>query len=157
MAILGEGLLANTAFCNSTVICEQSPNFCKNGKKKGPIFQCDFLSSVSEALGRIFGSIVAVQQFEVNMIRHLDPQNCIINTELLVSELQKKWWRKFNKRKDDVGNIEKEITDYVENKIFGGEDCFIIEYAIQVKIGEKLVNGQPIADSIDEAADLLLE
>ena len=149
---MGRGPLAKSGLCDSSTICEQSPEFCESGKKRGPIFECDFLSPVGEALDRVVGIIDAVQEIEVNKIRPLDPENCVMDNDLLIPELRKKWRKKFNKKA-----ISKEaIKNHVESKSVAEEDCFIIEYAIQVSTDAKLVNGQSITQSLDEATDLLL-
>ena len=158
MAILGKGLLTNSNLCNSTVICEQSPGFCdESGKKKGPIFECDFLSPVGEALNRVVGIIDAVQTFEVNKIRPQAPQNCLMDNNLLIPEMQKKWWKKFKKPTKGVFEMERAVKEYIQDRNQGEKYCFIIEYAIQVRTDAKLVNGQGITESLDEATDLLLE
>lgn len=161
MAVLGRGRLANQPLCSPDV-CDESPEFCVNGKKVGPIFECDFLSPVGEALDRVVGIIDAVQEIEVNKIRPQNLKNCVLSNELLKQDIHQKWKQKYRKLKkqgksdEKIQKLKNDIEEYVQDQNDQAA-CFIIEYAVQVNIESKLVNGQTIIQSLDDATELLLE
>ena len=93
------------------------------------------------------GIIDAVQAIEVNKIRQIDCDTEIIQ-EKLVDTLSKKL-------EADV-NLKTEISNEIKNKFEWRKKCYIIEFAIQVELNSKLVNGESLETSLNEATQLTL-
>ena len=93
------------------------------------------------------GIIDAVQAIEVNKIRRIDCDTEIIQ-EKLVNTLSK------NLEADE--NLKTKIINEIEKKFEGRKTCYIIEFAIQVELNSKLVNGESLETSLNEATQLTL-
>ena len=130
--------------CKQKATCELS-EVCQNDKRKPPLFECDFKPIMHEVLVRVLSIIDAVQLVEVNKIRRLKKESC--------------------------PGVERHVDLYskLENQLLTGDDfksvlgerglsnnCYMIEYAVQVRINEKLVNGETILESLDRATKLIL-
>ena len=101
---------------------------------------------MGEALFRVVGIIDAVQTIEVNKIRRID--DCSSNSiqQSLINNLSQKFGE----------NLKPEIEADIQSRFKSTKLCYIIEFAIQVELNSKLVNGESLETSLNEATQLTL-
>lgn len=119
---------------------------------KPPLFECDIKAPFAEAIQRVLGIIAAVQTTSVNFVRRVP---CVTEYSMI------KEMTKTNLKMSMLEQDEDAIDAYIDSKMIVGDaetpDCFIIEYVIQIKVNEKLVNGESLGTSLDNASEMLQE
>ena len=135
--VLGKGVFRDCRSCGDCKLYD-----------KPPLFQCDIKSTFAKAVNRVVGIIDAVQTTEVNNIRQVP------------CEEQYKQLKQWLIKQVDFDNITA-VDQYIDSKLIANDktfpNCFIVEYAIQVKVNEKLVNGKSLEKSLDTSSVILEE